>query len=40
MGERALAVTEILPATGFYDYQAKYAEGGSRHVCRRKFRKP
>jgi D-alanine-D-alanine ligase len=32
MGERALAVTEILPATGFYDYQAKYAEGGSRHV--------
>jgi D-alanine-D-alanine ligase len=27
---RALAVTEIL-SDGFYDYTAKYAEGGSRH---------
>jgi D-alanine-D-alanine ligase len=32
MGERALAVTEIAPSAGFYDYEAKYAEGGSRHV--------
>ncbi len=32
LGERALTVTEILPAAGFYDYQAKYATGGSRHV--------
>ncbi len=32
MGERALAVTEITTARGFYDYDAKYAEGGSRHV--------
>jgi D-alanine-D-alanine ligase len=34
MGGRALGVTEILPADGmqFYDYQAKYAPGGSRHV--------
>ncbi|MBX5452586.1 MAG: D-alanine--D-alanine ligase [Acidobacteriia bacterium] len=32
LGERALAVTEILPAEGFYDYAAKYAPGGSRHV--------
>ena len=32
MGDRALAVTEIAPAAGFYDYQAKYAEGGSRHA--------
>lgn len=32
MGERALCVTEILPATAFYDYEAKYAAGGSRHV--------
>ncbi|MCF4167067.1 D-alanine--D-alanine ligase [Zavarzinia compransoris] len=32
MGDRALAVTEILPATEFYDYEAKYAAGGSRHV--------
>ncbi|MGH7051079.1 MAG: D-alanine--D-alanine ligase [Acetobacteraceae bacterium] len=27
-----LAVTEIRPADGFYDYDAKYAPGGSRHV--------
>jgi D-alanine-D-alanine ligase len=32
MGERALSVTEIVPATGFYDYEAKYGEGGSRHL--------
>jgi D-alanine-D-alanine ligase len=32
MGDRALAVTEILPRTAFYDYEAKYAEGGSAHV--------
>jgi len=31
MGTRALGVTEILPATEFYDYEAKYAAGGSRH---------
>jgi D-alanine-D-alanine ligase len=28
----ALAVTEIIPRTGFYDYEAKYGEDGSRHV--------
>jgi D-alanine-D-alanine ligase len=33
MGERgALAVTEIVTDREFYDYDAKYAEGGSRHV--------
>ena len=32
MDDRALAVTEITAASGFYDYEAKYAEGGSRHV--------
>ncbi len=32
MGERALAVTEITTERGFYDYDAKYAPGGSRHV--------
>ena len=32
MDDRALAVTEIVSANGFYDYEAKYAEGGSRHV--------
>ncbi len=31
MDGRALAVTEIEAATGFYDYQAKYGEGGSIH---------
>jgi D-alanine-D-alanine ligase len=32
MGDRALAVTEIVASHGFYDYQAKYADGGSRHL--------
>ncbi len=32
MGERALTVTEIVASHDFYDYTAKYAEGGSRHV--------
>jgi D-alanine-D-alanine ligase len=32
MNGKALAVTDILPRTGFYDYEAKYAEGGSTHV--------
>ena len=32
MGERALSVTDIIAASGWYDYHAKYADGGSRHV--------
>ena len=32
MGEQALGVIEIVPATKFYDYEAKYAPGGSRHL--------
>jgi D-alanine-D-alanine ligase len=32
IGTRALAVTEIVPKTKFYDYEAKYATGGSDHV--------
>ena len=28
----ALAVTEIIPRTGFYDYEAKYGDHGSQHV--------
>ena len=32
MGDRALGVTEILSRTAFYDYEAKYADGGSTHV--------
>ncbi|PHS29097.1 MAG: D-alanine--D-alanine ligase [Robiginitomaculum sp.] len=31
LGDRALAVTEICPHTAFYDYEAKYADGGSVH---------
>jgi len=30
-GPRALAVTEIIPAGEWYDFNAKYADGGSRH---------
>ena len=32
LGDRALTVTDISPAEGFYDYQAKYGEGGSAHA--------
>jgi D-alanine-D-alanine ligase len=32
MGGRALAVTEITTSHSFYDYEAKYSEGGSKHV--------
>lgn len=32
MGDRALTVTEII-TQGWYDYDAKYAPGGSTHVC-------
>ena len=32
IGDKALAVTEIIAASGFYDYAAKYGEGGSRHL--------
>jgi D-alanine-D-alanine ligase len=32
IGLRALAVTEIVPKTEFYDYDAKYAPGGSQHT--------
>ncbi|HUB13324.1 MAG TPA: D-alanine--D-alanine ligase [Acetobacteraceae bacterium] len=33
MGERPLGVTEIIADAGaFYDYDSKYADGGSRHI--------
>ena len=32
MGDRALGVCEIVPRGSFYDYTAKYAEGGSAHL--------
>jgi D-alanine-D-alanine ligase len=32
MGERALAVTELRPLQGFYDYTAKYTAGKTEHL--------
>jgi D-alanine-D-alanine ligase len=32
MGDRALGALEITSERGFYDYDAKYAPGGSRHI--------
>jgi len=32
MGDEALDVIEIVPTVRFYDYEAKYAPGGSKHV--------
>jgi D-alanine-D-alanine ligase len=32
MGEEALGVIEIVPMVRFYDYEAKYAPGGSKHL--------
>jgi D-alanine-D-alanine ligase len=32
MGDKPLAVTEIMTDRSFYDYEAKYAAGGSQHV--------
>jgi D-alanine-D-alanine ligase len=33
LGDEALAVTELKPVAGFYDYDAKYTEGLTEHVC-------
>jgi D-alanine-D-alanine ligase len=33
LGDEALAVTELMPVAGFYDFDAKYTEGLTRHVC-------
>jgi len=33
LGDEALAVTELKPTTGFYDYDAKYTDGLTQHVC-------
>jgi len=32
MGDRPLAVTELRPKSGFYDYEAKYTEGRTEHL--------
>jgi D-alanine-D-alanine ligase len=33
LGDRALAVTELVPNSGFYDYEAKYTDGLTTHIC-------
>lgn len=32
LGDEALGVIDIVPTSGFYDYDAKYVPGGSRHI--------
>lgn len=32
-GPRALTVTELVPKSGFYDFDAKYTDGMTQHVC-------
>jgi D-alanine-D-alanine ligase len=33
LGDQALAVTELKPKTAFYDFDAKYTDGLTEHVC-------
>ena len=33
LGDEALCVTELKTTTGFYDYDAKYTDGVTQHVC-------
>jgi D-alanine-D-alanine ligase len=33
LGDQALAVTELKPKAGFYDYAAKYTDGLTQHIC-------
>jgi D-alanine-D-alanine ligase len=33
LGDRALCVTELKPKTGFYDFDAKYTDGLTEHIC-------
>jgi D-alanine-D-alanine ligase len=33
LGDRALGVTELVPTSGFYDYEAKYTDGLTTHIC-------
>ena len=33
LGERALMVTELRPKSGFYDFDAKYTDGMTEHIC-------
>ena len=33
LGDKALCVTELRPKSGFYDFDAKYTEGMTDHIC-------
>lgn len=33
LGGKALCVTELVPKSGFYDFDAKYTDGLTEHVC-------
>ncbi|WP_235973713.1 D-alanine--D-alanine ligase [Parasphingopyxis marina] len=33
IGEEPLCVTELVPKSGFYDYDAKYTDGMTDHIC-------
>ncbi len=33
LGDRALCVTELVPKSGFYDFDAKYTDGMTAHIC-------
>jgi D-alanine-D-alanine ligase len=33
LGGRALCVTELVPKSGFYDFDSKYTDGMTQHVC-------
>jgi len=33
LGDKALAVTELKPKSGFYDYESKYTDGLTEHIC-------
>jgi D-alanine-D-alanine ligase len=33
LGDKGLLVTELIPTTAFYDFDAKYTDGMTRHVC-------
>jgi len=33
LGDKALMVTELKPKSGFYDFDAKYSEGLTEHIC-------
>jgi D-alanine-D-alanine ligase len=33
LNDKAMCVTELVPKSGFYDFDAKYTEGMTQHVC-------